>query len=63
MAVILEAHRGVSAYYPENTLAAFRAFAMGHGCHKIDSNCGSHGLDMEEDLNIVHLSRVCPAKA
>lgn len=30
-------------------------FAMDHGCHEIDGNCGSHGLDMEEDLNIVHL--------
>ncbi len=30
-------------------------FAMDHGCHEIDGNCGSHGLDMPEDLNIVHL--------
>ena len=29
-------------------------FAMDHGCHEIDGHCGSHGLDMEEDLNIVH---------
>ncbi len=29
-------------------------FAMDHGCHDIDSGCGSHGLDMPEDLNIVH---------
>ena len=29
-------------------------FAMDHGCHEIDGNCGSHGLDMEEDLNITH---------
>ena len=29
-------------------------FAMDHGCHEIDGGCGSHGLDMEEDLNIVH---------
>ena len=35
-----------------NTLLGF---AMDHGCHEIDGNCGSHGLDMEEDLNIVHL--------
>ena len=34
-----------------NTLIGF---AMDHGCHEIDGNCGSHGLDMEEDLNIVH---------
>ena len=35
-----------------NTLVGF---AMDHGCHEIDGDCGSHGLDMEEDLNIVHL--------
>lgn len=30
-------------------------FAMDHGAHEIDGGCGSHGLDMPEDLNIVHL--------
>jgi predicted AlkP superfamily pyrophosphatase or phosphodiesterase len=35
-----------------NTLVAF---AMDHGCHEIDGGCGSHGLDMDEDLNIDHL--------
>lgn len=35
-----------------NTLLGF---AMDHGCHEIDGNCGSHGLDMIEDINIVHL--------
>ena len=35
-----------------NTLVGF---AMDHGCHEIDDGSGSHGLDMEEDLNIVHL--------
>ncbi len=29
-------------------------FAMDHGCHGIDGGCGSHGLDMPEDINIVH---------
>jgi len=29
-------------------------FAMDHGCHEIDGKCGSHGLDMPEDLNICH---------
>ena len=33
-------------------------FAMDHGCHEIDGGCGSHGLAMEEDLNIVHLYKV-----
>lgn len=35
-----------------NTLVGF---AMDHGCHEIDGGCGSHGLDMAEDINIVHL--------
>lgn len=42
---------------------ALVGFAMDHGCHEIDGGCGSHGLDMEEDLNIVHLYRAYPAKA
>ena len=29
-------------------------FAMDHGCHEIDGGCGSHGLDMDEDLHIAH---------
>lgn len=41
-----------------NTLMGF---AMDHGCHEIDGDCGAHGLDMEEDLNIVHLYKVYPA--
>ena len=40
-----------------NTLVGF---AMDHGCHAIDGNAGSHGLDMEEDLNIVHLYKGYP---
>ena len=43
-----------------NTLVGF---AMDHGCHEIDGPCGSHGLDMEEDLNIVHLYKAYPARA
>lgn len=35
-----------------NTLLGF---AMDHGCHEIDGGCGSHGLLMDEDINIVHL--------
>ena len=35
-------------------------FAMDHGCHEIDGECGSHGLDMPEDLNIVHLYKGYP---
>lgn len=36
-------------------------FAMDHGCHEIDGDCGSHGLDMPEDLNIVHCYKAYPA--
>lgn len=42
-----------------NTLVGF---AMDHGCHEIDGNCGSHGLDMPEDINIVHLYKGYAAK-
>ena len=38
-----------------NTLIGF---AMDHGCHEIDGGCGSHGLDMDEDLNIVHSYKI-----
>lgn len=41
-----------------NTLVGF---AMDHGCHEIDGECGSHGLDMPEDLNIVHLYKAYKA--
>jgi len=30
-------------------------FVTDHGCHEIDGQCGSHGLDMPEDMNVVHL--------
>ena len=40
-----------------NTLVGF---AMDHGCHEIDEGSGSHGLDMEEDLNIMHVYRAYP---
>jgi hypothetical protein len=42
-----------------NTLVGF---AMDHGCHEIDEGCGSHGLDMPEDLNIVHRYGAYPAE-
>ena len=37
-------------------------FAMDHGCHEIDGDLGSHGLDMDEDINIRHLYTVYPKK-
>ena len=42
-----------------NTLIGF---AMDHGCHEIDGDAGSHGLDMPEDLNICHVYRAYPAQ-
>lgn len=30
------------------------AFLPDHGCHEIDGQLGSHGLDMPEDMNIIH---------
>ena len=32
-------------------------FCPDHGCHEIDGNCGGHGLDMAEDMDIVHFYR------
>lgn len=29
-------------------------FCPDHGCHEIDAECGSHGLDMPEDMNVIH---------
>ena len=36
------------------------AFAMDHGCHAIDGESGSHGLDMDEDLHIKHRYQIYP---
>ena len=32
----------------------FYGFCPDHGCHEIDAECGSHGLDMSEDMNVIH---------
>lgn len=32
----------------------FFGFLPDHGCHAIDGDCGSHGLDMPEDMNVIH---------
>ena len=48
-----------SKWNNHNTLLGF---AIDHGCHEIDGGCGSHGLDMEEDLNIMHQYKVFKAK-
>lgn len=42
-----------------NTLVGF---AMDHGCHEIDGESGAHGLDMDEDINIVHLYKLHEAE-
>lgn len=42
----------IKHYWSEHN--TFYGYAMDHGCHEIDGECGSHGLDMEEDLNIRH---------
>lgn len=34
--------------------SVFYGFCPDHGCHEIDGGCGSHGLDMEDDLNVIH---------
>ena len=36
-------------------------FAPDHGCHEIDGGLGSHGLDMPEDLNILHFYGIIPS--
>jgi len=46
-----------SHWKDHNTLVGF---AMDHGCHEIDGDCGSHGLDMPEDIDIVHLYKGYP---
>ena len=51
---MIDAHWGC-----HNTLVGF---AMDHGCHEIDGGCGSHGLDMEEDLHIRHRYQIYPKK-
>ena len=48
-----------------NTLVGF---AMDHGCHEIDGHdidgpAGSHGLDMPEDLNVMHFYKTFAAES
>lgn len=38
-------------------------FAPDHGCHEIDGGCGAHGLDMEDDMNIIHFYGVKPRES
>lgn len=32
----------------------FYGFMPDHGCHEIDGGAGSHGLEMEQDMNVIH---------
>lgn len=32
----------------------FYGFMPDHGCHEIDGDCGSHGLEVPEDMNVIH---------
>ncbi len=48
-----------TAWAGHNTLVAY---APDHGCHEIDGKLGSHGLDMPEDLNIIHFYGFLPRK-
>ena len=49
-------------FFYNGILLTLVGFAMDHGCHEIDGDAGSHGLDMEEDLTIVHLYKAYGAK-
>ena len=42
----------IKQHWPQHN--TFYGFMPDHGCHAIDGDCGSHGLDMAEDMNIVH---------
>lgn len=46
----------ITAHWKKNNTLI--GFAMDHGCHEIDGDCGSHGLDMDEDINITHFYKV-----
>ncbi len=48
----------IKKYWNEHN--TFISFAMDHGCHEIDGGCGSHGLDMPEDLHIKHRYKILP---
>ncbi len=39
----------------------FYGFMPDHGCHEISGGLGSHGLDMQEDMNIIHFYGIKPS--
>ena len=37
-------------------------FLTDHGCHEIDGSLGSHGLEMPEDMNVIHFYGFRPGR-
>lgn len=43
-----------------DSLCATLAYAMDHGCHYTPLGKGSHGKDIDADMNICHHYRIYP---
>ena len=52
--------RLIQKYWRQHNV--FMGFAMDHGCHEIETGGGSHGLEMDEDLNITHFYKAYVAE-
>jgi len=50
----------IKKYHPDERV--FYGFCPDHGCHEIDRGRGSHGIDMEEDMNVVHIYGITERK-
>ncbi len=53
-----EIHGKISDCWKKHDSVLF--FAPDHGCHEIDGKSGSHGLEMPEDMNIIHFYSFIP---
>ena len=53
VAVFSEIHDAIKAKWSGHK--TLLGFCPDHGCHEIDGGVGSHGLDMQEDMNIIHM--------
>lgn len=53
IAVFSEIHDAIKAKWSGHR--TLLGFCPDHGCHEIDGGAGSHGLDMQEDMNIIHM--------
>lgn len=51
--VFAELRVGIEAHWRGHR--TLLGFCPDHGCHEIDGGLGSHGLDMPEDMNVVHM--------